>query len=138
MYKTVITYGTFDLLHYGHLLLLKRCKQLGDKLIVGVSTDEMCLAKGKETKFKLNQRMELISDLKYVDLVIPEYTMAQKVTDIEKYNVNIFVLGDDYKEKFKQMPEYNLIKDKVEIVFLERTPDISTTILKHLEGITNE
>ena len=81
--KTVITYGTFDLLHYGHLNLLKRASRLGDRLIVGVSTDEFCLEKGKKTVFKLEQRMEMVSDLKYVYLAIPEHNMAQKVSDIE-------------------------------------------------------
>ena len=127
---TVITYGTFDLLHYGHLLLLKRCKQMGDRLIVGVSTDEMCLSKGKETKFKLEQRMEMVSDLKYVDLVIPEHDMKQKISDVIKYKVDIFVLGSDYKEVFPKMDEYKEIIKHCKVVFLERTPEISTTMLK--------
>lgn len=129
--KTVITYGTFDLLHYGHLNLLKRASRLGDRLIVGVSTDEFCLEKGKKTVFKLEQRMEMVSDLKYVYLVIPEHDMAQKVSDIEKYGADIFVLGSDYSDTFLKMPEYELIKDKCDIIFLPRTDGISTTILKN-------
>ena len=129
--KTVITYGTFDLLHYGHLNLLKRASRLGDRLIVGVSTDEFCLEKGKKTVFKLEQRMEMVSDLKYVYLAIPEYNMAQKVSDIEKYGADIFVLGSDYSDTFLKMPEYELIKDKCDIIFLPRTDGISTTILKN-------
>lgn len=98
--KTVITYGTFDLLHYGHLRLLKRCAALGDKLIVGVSTDDMCASKGKTPVFNCEERMQMVSDLRYVSIVIPEYNMAQKVTDIDKYNVDIFVLGDVIKKNF--------------------------------------
>lgn len=79
--KTVITYGTFDLLHYGHMNLLKRAKAYGDKLIVGVSSDEFALEKGKKTCYDLNKRMEMLRDLRYVDLVIPEYSMSQKVDD---------------------------------------------------------
>ena len=128
--KTIITYGTFDLLHYGHLNLLKKASMLGDRLIVGVSTDECALKKGKQTVLSCEKRMEYLADLKYVSEVIPEYNMAQKVEDIIKYNVDVFLLGDDYAEAFLQMPEYKKIKDLCEIVFLPRTPDISTTLLK--------
>lgn len=128
--KTVITYGTFDLLHYGHLNLLKRASLLGDRLIVGVSTDEFCTEKGKKTVFDLEKRMEMVSDLKYVSLVIPEHSMMQKVKDIDEYDVDVFVLGSDYSEAFLKMPEYELIKNKCDIVFLQRTDGISTTLLK--------
>ena len=104
---------------------------MGDRLIVGVSTDEFCLEKGKKTVFKLEQRMEMVSDLKYVYLAIPEHNMAQKVSDIEKYGADIFVLGSDYSDTFLKMPEYELIKDKCDIIFLPRTDGISTTILKN-------
>ena len=133
--KTVITYGTFDLIHYGHLNLLKRAKTLGDYLIVGVSSDEFCLEKGKQTVYNLERRMEYVRDLRYVDLVIPEYSMAQKVQDITAYDVDVFVLGDDYAKKFLEMPEYELIKDRCMVTFLPRTPDISTTYLKNKIGI---
>lgn len=136
--KTVITYGTFDLLHYGHLNLLKRASRLGDRLIVGVSTDEFCLEKGKKTVFKLEQRMEMVSDLKYVYLTIPEHDMAQKVSDIEKYGADIFVLGSDYSDTFLKMPEYELIKDKCDIIFLPRTDGISTTILKNERSLSGK
>lgn len=127
---TVITYGTFDLLHYGHLNLLKRASLLGDRLIVGVSTDEFVETKGKKTVFDCAKRMEYVADLKYVSEVIPEHNMQQKVDDIKKYNVDIFLLGDDYAETFLQMPEYDQIKDLCKVIFLPRTPDISTTMLK--------
>ncbi len=128
--KTVITYGTFDLLHYGHMNLLKRAKAYGDRLIVGVSSDEFALEKGKKTCYDLNKRMEMLRDLRYVDLVIPEYSMAQKIDDCIKYNVDYFILGSDYSEVFTKMPEYKKICKLCQIVFLERTPNISTTILK--------
>ena len=128
--KRVITYGTFDLLHYGHLNLLKRASKLGDRLIVGVSTDEFVKFKGKNPVFSCDKRMEYLNDLRYVDEVIPEHNMQQKVEDIKKYDVDVFVLGDDYAESFLKMPEYEKIKDLCEVIFLTRTPDISTTILK--------
>ena len=128
--KTVITYGTFDLLHYGHLNLLKRASLMGDRLIVGVSTDEFAQEKGKKTVFSCEKRMEYLADLKYVSEVIPEYSMSQKIEDIKKYNVDIFLLGDDYAETFLKMPEYDQIKNLCEVVFLPRTPNISTTLFK--------
>ena len=118
------------MIHYGHLNLLKKASQLGDVLIVGVSTDECVEAKGKKTVFQCDKRMEYIADLKYVDKVIPEHDMGQKVDDIKKYHVDIFLLGDDYAETFLQMPEYHQIKKMCKIVFLPRTPNISTTMLK--------
>ena len=128
--KTVITYGTFDLLHYGHINLLKRAKQLGDKLIVGVSTDEFCKEKGKQTIYNLEKRMEMVSDLKFVDLVISEKNMQQKISDIKKFKVDIFVLGDDYKYTFTKMAEYEEVSKLCEVVFLERTKGVSSTLLK--------
>lgn len=129
--KKVITYGTFDYFHYGHYNLLKRAKALGDYLIVGVSSDAMCLQKGKVTILDEKTRMEIVSNLAFVDEVIMEHDMAQKSKDVVKKNVNVFVLGSDYKDVFPQMPEYStLVEAGVEIVFLERTPNISTTDLK--------
>ncbi len=128
--KTIITYGTFDLIHYGHLNLLKRASKMADYLIVGVSTDECVMAKGKNPVFSCEKRMDYLRDLRYVDLVIPEYNMEQKVDDIKKYNVDIFLLGDDYAESFLKMPEYEKIKDICEVVFLPRTPNISSSVLK--------
>ena len=126
----VITYGTFDLLHYGHLKLLKRASQLGDKLIVGVSSDDCCENKGKRCVFTCEERMEMISDLKYVDFVIPEFNMHQKIDDIKKYNVDIFVLGSDYEHIFPKMEEYEQVKNLTKIIYLPRTPNISTSLLK--------
>ena len=127
---TVITYGTFDLLHYGHIFLLKRASQLGDRLIVGVSADEFVMQKGKQVVFPLEKRMEMVRDLRFVDLVIPEYDMAQKIEDIRKYSADIFVLGSDYEKAFPEMPEYPIVAEMCKVVFLPRTPSISTTALK--------
>lgn len=129
--KKVITYGTWDMFHYGHYLLLKRAKELGNELCVGVSTDEMCQIKGKITVFDENIRMQMIKDLCFVDKVFFEYDMKQKIEDIEKFNIDIFVLGDDYIEKFPLMDEYISVKKQCEVIYLPRTPEISTTDLKN-------
>ena len=124
--KRVITYGTFDLLHYGHINLLRRAKSLGDYLIVGLSTDEFNnTKKNKESYFDYENRKSLLDAVKYVDLVIPEETWEQKVSDIQKYNIDVFVIGDDWKGKF------DYLKDSgVEVVYLPRTKEISTSKIK--------
>ena len=104
--KKVITYGTFDLLHYGHINLLRRARELGDYLIVGISTDEFNRnEKGKECYFTYEQRKQLLEAIKYVDFVIPENSWEQKKEDIIKYGVNIFVIGDDWQGKFDYLKE---------------------------------
>ena len=124
--KKVITYGTFDLLHYGHINLLKRAKSLGDYLIVGLSTDDFNnTEKNKESYFVYENRKSLLDAVKYVDLVIPEETWDQKVLDIQKYNVDIFVIGDDWKGKFDYLEDFG-----IEVVYLQRTNEISTTKIK--------
>ena len=124
--KRVITYGTFDLLHYGHINLLRRAKSLGDYLIVGLSTDEFNnIEKNKECYFDYENRKSLLDAVKYVDLVIPEETWDQKVLDIQKYNVDIFVIGDDWKGKFDYLEDFG-----IEVVYLPRTNEISTTKIK--------
>ena len=124
--KKVITYGTFDLLHYGHINLLKRAKSLGDYLIVGLSTDDFNnTEKNKESYFDYENRKSLLDAVKYVDLVIPEETWDQKVLDIQKYNVDIFVIGDDWKGKFDYLKDFG-----IEVVYLPRTNEISTTKIK--------
>ena len=127
MGKTIITYGTFDLFHVGHLRLLERAKALADggRLIVAVSSDEFNLReKNKVCAIAYPERVEIISALKCVDLVIPEECWAQKETDVEKYGVDVFVMGDDWAGKF------DFLKSKCEVVYLPRTPEISTTGLK--------
>ena len=123
--KRVITYGTFDLLHYGHINLLKRAKYLGDYLIVGLSTDEFNLQKDKISYFDYQQRKILLESIRYVDLVIPEISWEQKREDVKKYYADIFVIGDDWEGKF------DFLKDEgVEVVYLPRTEEISTTQIK--------
>lgn len=124
--KRVITYGTFDLLHYGHINLLRRAKELGDYLIVALSTDEFNWnEKKKKCYFSYEQRKQLLEAIRYVDLVIPEENWEQKRTDIHEYHADVFVIGDDWKGKFDFLQE-----EGAEVVYLERTPDISTTTIK--------
>lgn len=125
MVKRVITYGTFDLFHIGHLKLLQRIKNLGDELIVAVSTDEFNTVKGKKTIIPYEQRAEIVRNIKCVDKVIPENNWEQKITDIEKYNIDTFAIGDDWEGKFDFLKEY------CEVVYLKRTEGISSTQLKN-------
>lgn len=123
--KKVITYGTFDLLHYGHINLLQRAKALGDYLIVALSTDEFnSKEKNKITYFSYEERKRLLEAIRYVDLVIPEQNWEQKISDVKEFKVDTFVMGDDWKGKF------DFLKDYCEVVYLERTPEISTTKIK--------
>jgi glycerol-3-phosphate cytidylyltransferase len=123
--KRVITYGTFDLLHYGHINLLRRAKQLGDYLIVCLSTDEFNgKEKHKETYFGYNERKHLLEAIRYIDLVVPEESWEQKENDIDKYEIDVFVMGDDWERKF------DFLKKKCEVVYLPRTKEISATKIK--------
>ena len=123
--KKVITYGTFDLLHYGHIQLLKRAKERGDYLIVALSTDDFNWnSKQKKCYFSYEQRKLLLESIRYVDLVIPEENWEQKITDIKEYKIDTFVMGDDWQGKF------DFLKDYCEVVYLPRTPEISTTQIK--------
>ena len=122
--KTVITYGTFDLFHIGHVRLLKRLKSLGDYLIVGLSSDEFNTIKGKKSFFSYEERKEILLACKYVDEVFPEYKWEQKRDDIIKYRANIFGMGNDWIGKFDELSNI------CEVVYLERTEDISTTDIK--------
>ena len=124
--KRVITYGTFDLLHYGHINLLRRAKALGDYLIVCLSTDEFNWSeKQKKCFFSYAQRKQLLEAIRYVDLVIPETCWEQKRTDVHDYHIDTFVIGDDWECKF-----YFLKDEGVEVVYLPRTPEISSTQIK--------
>lgn len=124
--KRVITYGTFDLLHYGHINLLRRAKALGDYLIVAISTDEFNWnEKHKKCYFTYEQRKALVESIRYVDLVIPENSWTQKKSDIHEYHVDTFVIGDDWKGKFDFLEE-----EGVEVVYLPRTPEISSSKMK--------
>jgi len=122
--RVVITYGTFDMFHIGHLKLLRRLKEMGDKLIVGVSTDEFNALKGKRTLIPYDQRSAIVEAIDCVDLVVPEENWEQKVEDIKKYDVDLFAIGDDWRGKF------DFLEDYCEVVYLSRTKNISTTELK--------
>ncbi len=124
--RRVITYGTFDLLHYGHINLLRRAKELGDYLVVGLSTDEFNQnEKNKRTYFSYEQRKRMLEAIRYVDLVIPEENWAQKRADAREFHIDVFVMGDDWAGKFDFLKE-----EGVEVVYLPRTPEISTTQIK--------
>lgn len=129
MKKTILTYGTFDMFHIGHLKLLQRLAELGDELIVAVSSDEFNQLKNKTVLIPYDQRAEIVANISCVDKVIPEHNWEQKVDDVQKYNVDIFAMGDDWKSEFDFLKEY------CEVVYLERTKDISTTQLK--KSLTN-
>ncbi|WP_421015374.1 adenylyltransferase/cytidyltransferase family protein [Glutamicibacter creatinolyticus] len=138
--KTVLTYGTFDLFHIGHLNMLKRLKEKGDRLIVGVSTDEFNALKGKRPIVPFEQRIEIVRSIRYVDEAIPESTWEQKRNDISKYGVDVFGIGEDWKGRFDDL------EDQVEVVYLSRTSGISTTEMKrvlsefderHVESLKN-
>lgn len=120
----VLTYGTFDLFHYGHLRILQRAKSLGDYLIVAVSTDEFNQIKDKKSTYPYNERTEIVNSIKYVDEVIPENNWEQKIEDIKKHKIDIMVMGDDWKGKFDFLKEY------CQVLYLERTPNISSTEIK--------
>ena len=123
--KTILTYGTFDLFHIGHLRLLQRLSERADKLIVAVSTDEFNREKGKKTMIPFAERAEIVENLKCVDHVIPEVTWDQKIEDVKKYDVDIFAIGDDWEGKF------DFLKEHCEVVYLKRTENISSTGLKN-------
>ena len=124
MAKTVITYGTFDMFHIGHLNLLRRLEKMGDRVIVGVSTDEFNELKGKRTLIPYEQRAAIVSAIDCVDLVIPEEDWNQKRADIQAHRVDVFAMGEDWRGKFDDL------QDLCEVVYLERTKNISTTRLK--------
>lgn len=132
--RRVITYGTFDLLHYGHINLLRRAKALGDYLIVVLSSDEFNWnEKKKKCYFTYEERRQLVEAIRYVDLVIPENNWEQKVSDVKEYHIDTFVMGDDWEGRFDFLKEY------CEVVYLARTPEISTTQIKtdlnHMVGL---
>lgn len=122
--RRVITYGTYDLLHYGHIELLRRAREMGDYLIVALSTDEFNKLKNKKSYYDYEQRKMMLESIRYVDLVIPENNWEQKKADVEKFEVDTFVMGHDWEG------EFDFLKDQCEVVYIKRTEGISTTQIK--------
>ena len=125
--KRILTYGTFDLLHYGHIRILKRAKELGDYLVVALSTDEFNAIKGKTAYHNYETRKKMLEAIRYVDLVIPENNWEQKVQDIKDYKIDVVVMGSDWADSDK----FDYLKEYCDVVFLERTPGGSTTQIKN-------
>ena len=123
---TVLTYGTFDLFHIGHLNLIERLSQMGDRLIIAVSTDEFNAGKGKTSVVSYEDRARIINSIKGVDLVIPETSWEQKATDIKEHDVDVFAIGEDWAGKFDEL------KELCEVVYLPRTDGISSTEIKQM------
>ena len=128
--KTIITYGTFDLIHAGHIHILRRAKEMGDYLIVGISTDEFNKLKNKNAYYSFEDRKLILESIRYVDKVIPEFSWEQKISDVKEYQADLFVMGDDWKGKFDFLKEY------CEVIYLPRTEGISTSIIK--KSFSNE
>jgi glycerol-3-phosphate cytidylyltransferase len=124
-FTRVITYGTYDLLHWGHIRMLKRAKEQGDYLVVALSTDEFNKTKGKEAYHSYEERKMMLESIRYVDLVIPEENWEQKTNDVKLLDIDKFVIGDDWKGKF------DFLSDYCEVVYLPRTEGISTTKIKN-------
>lgn len=122
--RRVITYGTYDLLHYGHIELLRRAREMGDYLIVALSTDEFNRIKHKKSYYNFEQRKMMLESIRYVDLVIPEDGWGQKEKDVDRYEVDTFVMGHDWEG------EFDFLKDKCDVIYLKRTEGISTTHIK--------
>lgn len=122
--KRVITYGTYDLLHYGHIELLRRAREMGDYLIVALSTDEFNKLKNKKSYYNYEQRKMMLESIRYVDLVIPESNWDQKTKDVDRYEVDTFIMGHDWEG------EFDFLKDKCEVIYLKRTEGISTSQIK--------
>lgn len=129
--KRILTYGTFDLLHYGHIRLLQRAKALGDYLIVAVSTDEFNAIKNKKSYHDYETRKKMLEAIRYVDLVIPEENWEQKINDVKEYKVDVVVMGSDWAGSDK----FDYLKDYCEVVYLDRTEGISTTKIKSDLGL---
>jgi glycerol-3-phosphate cytidylyltransferase len=124
--KRVLTYGTFDLFHIGHIRLLERARALGDSLIVGLSTDEFNLTKGKKSVFSYPERYAIVTAIRHVDKVIPEDNWEQKLDDVIAHKIDVFVIGDDWEGKF------DFLTPHCQVVYLPRTSGISTTYIKYL------
>lgn len=125
---TILTVGTFDLLHYGHINLLKKAKELGDYLIVGLSSDDFAKYKGKQTYFNYEKRKEMLEAVKYVDEVFYVDSFYNEIIETIERKPDIFVIGDDYKGKFDRLKDFG-----IKVVYFERTPGISSTQIREME-----
>ena len=132
--KRVLTYGTFDLLHFGHIEILRRAKELGDYLIVAVSTDEFNEIKGKKAYHNYETRKKMLEAIRYVDLVIPENNRKRKINDVIDYKVDVVVMGSDWENN----ENFECLRDICEVVYLPRTEGISTTKIKKDLGLKEE
>mgnify|MGYP001017163496 CR=1 FL=1 len=129
--KKVLTYGTFDLLHHGHINILRRAKEMGDHLTVAISSDEFNAIKGKKAYYNYETRKMILEAIRYVDKVIPEHEWEQKIKDVKEHNIDVFVMGNDWEGKF------DFLKDYCEVVYLPRTEGISTTKIKQDMHLVN-
>lgn len=129
--KRILTYGTFDLLHWGHIRLLKRAKSLGDYLVVAASTEEFNAGKGKKTYHDFGTRKNMLEAVRYVDLVIPEDSWDQKIADVEKYQIDTVVMGGDWEGD----PRFEILTPYCDVVYLDRTEGVSTTKIKRDLGV---
>jgi len=130
--KRVMTYGTFDLLHYGHIKYLKKAKKYGDYLVVGLSSDKFNLEKGKKSYYNYNDRKEILKSIKYIDKIVVQNSFEQKIKDIKKYKIDVLISSEEYKGK------YDYLKKYCKVVYLKRTKEISTTKIKEIKGVKNE
>lgn len=124
--RRILTYGTYDLLHYGHIRLLKRAKEMGDYLVVAISTDEFNAQKGKKAYHNYETRKEMLEAVRYVDLVIPETDWEQKIDDVKNYAIDVVVMGSDWADD----PRFECLREFCEVAYLDRTEGISTTQIK--------
>lgn len=124
--KRILTYGTFDLLHYGHIRLLERAKKMGDYLVVALSTDEFNAIKNKKAYHNYETRKKMLESIRYVDLVIPENTWEQKINDVKDYKIDVVVMGNDWAGDSR----FDCLKPYCEVVYLDRTEGVSTTKIK--------
>lgn len=129
--KRILTYGTFDLLHYGHIEILRRAKALGDYLVVAVSTDEFNEIKGKKAYHNYETRKKMLEAVRYVDLVIPEENWEQKISDVKDYKIDVVVMGSDWENSDR----FDYLKEYCEVVYLPRTEGVSTTKIKQELGL---
>jgi len=130
--KRVMTYGTFDLLHYGHIKYLKKAKKYGDYLVVGLSSDKFNLEKGEKSYYNYNDRKEILKSIKYIDKIVVQNSFEQKIKDIKKYKIDVLISSEEYKGK------YDYLKKYCKVVYLKRTKEISTTKIKEIKGVKNE